>query len=190
MSSSICAQALEESRSGLSEKAFEQVPSARSTSIAKPCCEPAGQAFRSTEMSVIVMGFPCQDLSVAGKREGLCGSQSSLIFDILGLLPRMSNTPGAGGCPNCGATSSGSDMPACRFECPPRSLEGVTIADESLLLPTPTASAYGSCRGGGAGRVGKWRMSLHSRGILHPEDWERMMGFPIGHTDVSKSEMP
>lgn len=57
-------------------------------------------------------------------------------------------------------------------------------APASSLLPTPTASSYGSCRGGGMGRVGKWRHSLHSLKILHPHDWERMMGFPIGWTAV------
>lgn len=178
------------SRSDSSAKGSELAPSARSTSDAKQCSELAGQMSRSTEMSVIVMGFPCQDLSVAGKREGLTGSRSSLIFDILGLLPRTSSIRGDAGCQNCGAVSIGSGIPQCRFECPPRSLEGVTIEDACSLLPTPTASAYGSCRGGGAGRVGKWRMSLHARGILHPEDWERMMNFPIGFTDVSKSGTP
>jgi hypothetical protein len=51
-------------------------------------------------------------------------------------------------------------------------------------------SSYGSCRGGGKGRVGKWRKSLQSIGILHPQDWEKMMGFPIGWTDAKQLEMP
>jgi hypothetical protein len=41
-----------------------------------------------------------------------------------------------------------------------------------------------------AGRVGKWRPSLHSHGIQHPEDWERMMGFPTGWTAVGPWATP
>jgi hypothetical protein len=75
-------------------------------------------------------------------------------------------------------------MPACRFECAPQRLERSITEPVGGWLPTPTASAYGSCRGGGAGRVGKWRHSLQSLGIRHPLDWEQMMGFPMNWTDV------
>lgn len=164
-------------------------PSSSSTSDASQCSSGAGLVYPCTETLLISAGFPCQDLSVAGKRAGLAGSKSSLMFALIGWLSRTSRTPGKNGCPSCGAAYSWLGMPACLFNCPPIKLAPSISDDVSSLLPTPTASAYGSCRGGGAGRVGKWRMSLHSRGILHPEDWERMMGFPIGHTDVSSSAM-
>jgi DNA (cytosine-5)-methyltransferase 1 len=35
---------------------------------------------------IIVGGFPCQDLSVAGKREGLAGARSGLFWEICRLL--------------------------------------------------------------------------------------------------------
>lgn len=171
-----------------SELDFKPLLSVRSTSDVSVSSQSIGPAYPSIQTHVIAIASPCQDLSVAGKRAGLSGSQSSLLLTILGLLPRMSSIRGADGCPNCGAACGPSGMPLCQFNCRPQMLAGDTCVDESLLLPTPTASAYGSCRGGAAGRVGKWRMSLHSRGILHPENWERMMGFPIGHTDVSNLE--
>lgn len=31
-------------------------------------------------------GFPCQDLSIAGKREGLCGKRSGLFFEIIRII--------------------------------------------------------------------------------------------------------
>lgn len=184
------AQASEACRLDSSEPASAPLPSANSTSDAAACSSAAGLASQSTETCVIAMGFPCQDLSVAGKRAGLSGSQSSLLYAILGLLPRTSSIRGGSGCPSCGSACTSSGIPACLFNCQPLKLEGVTTAGEFSLWPTPTASAYGSCRGGGAGRVGKWRKSLQALGILNPGDWERMMGFPIGHTDVSSSVTP
>lgn len=161
------------------------LPSASRMSSAEACLPGAGPRFPATSTLLITAGFPCQDLSVAGKREGLSGSRSSLMFALIGLLSRTSRIRGADGCPNCGATSGPSGMPLCAFECEPQKLELDTSEPGYSLLPTPTASSYGSCRGGGAGRVGKWRKSLQSLGIQHPADWERMMGFPIGHTDAT-----
>lgn len=136
----------------------------------------------SRDALIVTAGFPCQDLSIAGKQQGLTGSRSSLGLRLIGLLWRTSTTPGASGCPSCGAAFSDLGMPACRFECEPLTLERSISEPEGGWLPTPTASSYGSCRGGGAGRVGKWRLSLQARGILHPEDWERMMGYPPNWT--------
>lgn len=38
------------------------------------------------DIDLIVGGFPCQDLSCLGKREGLHGSRSKLFFDLVGVL--------------------------------------------------------------------------------------------------------
>lgn len=154
--------------------------SARSTRFAS--------AYWSNNL-LITAGFPCQDLSIAGRQAGIQGQRSSLGLLLIGLLSRTSTIPGVDGCPSCGAASTSEGMPACRFECEPLTLERSITEPEGGWLPTPTASAYGSCRGGGAGRVGKWRPSLHSLGILHPEDWERMMGYPIGWTAVTRLAM-
>lgn len=167
-----------------------QSPSVKLTPDAEPSSVSIGRTFRSTETLLVTASFPCQDLSVAGKRAGLEGSRSSLMFVLTGLLSRTCTTLGASGCPNCGASCTSSGMPACRFECEPLKLAPATSERERSLLPTPTASSYGSCRGGGAGRVGKWRKSLQGLGIQHPEDWERMMGFPIGWTEGMRSETP
>lgn len=54
------------------------------------------------------------------------------------------------------------------------------------LLPTLTATSYGSNRGGAAGRSGPERPSLDTLagGTLDPQWCEWFMGFPIGWTDV------
>lgn len=35
---------------------------------------------------ILVGGFPCQNVSIAGKREGLCGAKSALFFDIVRIV--------------------------------------------------------------------------------------------------------
>ncbi len=35
---------------------------------------------------ILVGGFPCQNVSIAGKREGLCGAKSGLFFDIVRIV--------------------------------------------------------------------------------------------------------
>ena len=49
-----------------------------------------GDELRATgfipDRGVITAGFPCQDLSVAGKRAGLAGSRSGLWWDVVRLL--------------------------------------------------------------------------------------------------------
>lgn len=166
----------------------EPSPSAKLTINAARSSSDTGPTPPSTETFVLCAGFPCQDLSVSGKRIGLAGKRSGLAYALIGLLSKTSPIRGGDGCPNCGASCTPSGTPACRFECEPQTWERTMNAPVSSLLPTPTASSYGSCRGGGMGRVGKWRHSLHSLKILHPHDWERMMGFPIGWTDASSAE--
>jgi hypothetical protein len=168
-----------DSRSQRGESDGRRSASARSTRFV---------SASSSSGLVVSAGFPCQDLSIAGRQAGLAGPRSSLGLLLVGLLSRTSTTPGASGCPSCGAASTSEGLPACHFECEPLTLERSITEPAGGWLPTPTASSYGSCRGGGAGRVGKWRPSLHSLGILHPEDWERMMGYPIGWTAVARSE--
>ena len=147
----------------------------RSTTFAYDC---------SADGLMLTAGFPCQDISTAGRRKGLSGSKSSLAFALLGSLSKTTSIGGELGCPNCGASFGDSGMPPCRFECEPQRLERSITEPEGGWLPTPTASHYGSCRGGGAGRVGPWRKSLQARGILHPEDWERIMGYPPNWTSL------
>jgi hypothetical protein len=82
----------------------------------------------------------------------------------------------------------------------PQKLEPNTSADVgSSLLPTPTAKHYGSNKGGGKGRVGASRHSIHqmaTRGILpgHPkgslnrEYLEQVMGYPSQWTVIGDLE--
>jgi len=38
------------------------------------------------DFTVFCGGFPCQDISIAGKRAGLCGARSGLFFEIIGVI--------------------------------------------------------------------------------------------------------
>jgi DNA-cytosine methyltransferase len=59
------------------------------TTLFEDVCEVTPDAVESTGFmgsnGVIVGGFPCQDLSVAGKRAGLSGARSGLFWEILRL---------------------------------------------------------------------------------------------------------
>ena len=76
-----------------------------STTLFSDVQEVTGHELRATgfvpERGIITGGFPCQDLSVAGRREGLAGARSGLFWEIVRLLddlaPRwviLENVPG------------------------------------------------------------------------------------------------
>lgn len=44
---------------------------------------------RITPVDIITAGFPCQDISVAGKRKGLEGDRSSLVYEVLRLAEEL-----------------------------------------------------------------------------------------------------
>jgi len=75
------------------------------TTLFNDVCEVTGEqliaaGFKPSE-GIIVGGFPCQDLSVAGKRAGLDGARSGLFWEIVRLLDEtkaqnfiLENVPG------------------------------------------------------------------------------------------------
>lgn len=69
-------------------------------------------------------------------------------------------TPGASGCPCCGAPCGNAGMPLCRFACAPAILGPGINAAASSSWPTLTHQSYGSNRGGANGRTGAFRPSL------------------------------
>lgn len=102
------------------------------------------------------------------------GSTSRGSSRALGRASSSSRTSPAahdGGCPRCGATSANSATTPPPSGFLPLTSARPTSGDESSLLPTPSASSYGSNKGGAAGRTGKDRPSLDSmarRGLLLP----------------------
>lgn len=67
-----------------------------------------------------------------------------------------------------------------------RKLVPITEGTDCLFWPTPTASNYGSNRGGAAGRVGKIRRSISGLvgGPVNPAFLEWLMGYCPGWTAV------
>lgn len=73
------------------------------------------QKKRGLSADLICGGFPCQDLSVAGKRAGLAGKRSGLFFEFMRIVgdfaPKwvlIENVPGllsGCGCPLCGVVA-------------------------------------------------------------------------------------
>ena len=55
--------------------------------------EPHGDItkIKSTDVpdhDILCGGFPCQDVSIAGKREGLCGARTGLFYDLIKILQK------------------------------------------------------------------------------------------------------
>lgn len=45
--------------------------------------------FSGIKADIITFGFPCQDLSVAGKRRGLAGARSGLFFEAVRIIREL-----------------------------------------------------------------------------------------------------
>jgi len=79
----------------------------------------------------------------------------------------------------------------------PRAESAMTLPDAAKMWPTPSATPYGSNRGGGAGRVGPVRHSLQALArqgsgkgcptVLNPRFVEVLQGLPPGWTDCESS---
>lgn len=90
-------------------------------------------------VDIITFGSPCQDMSIAGKRDGLGGSRSSLFYEAIRIIKEMrcktngkyprfivwENVPGAF------SSNKGDDFKAVLEEI-------CKIKDESLSVPKPT----------------------------------------------------
>lgn len=88
-------------------------------------------------VDIITFGSPCQDMSIAGKREGLCGNRSGLFYEAVRIIREMrsatngeypkyivwENVPGA-------LSSNGGED----FRCVLESICG--IADETVSVPS------------------------------------------------------
>ena len=93
--SSTCSPESAASVSDSSEPACEPSPSARSTPTAAPCSASTGRprpAIPTCASSIgfdcdlICGGFPCQDISSAGRRAGLEGAKSGLFSELIRLV--------------------------------------------------------------------------------------------------------
>jgi hypothetical protein len=69
---------------------------------------------------------------------------------------------------------------------------GMNRSEYYKIFATPTATSYGTNRGGGAGRVGKVRPSLSTQvgGALNPTWVEWLQGYPLEWTGLEDSVIP
>jgi len=171
---------------------FLELPSSAAGSLAPISAWPANKLVSAEPAPASGTSF-----TASSRKHSLSPNRSS--------LSKTSLTAGSSGCPSCGATSDKSGTPACRYSCPPLKWAHRMNVVESLsspLLPTPTASVYGTSQNGSPhdGRTqyaGKGKMSLdtmarrgllpgHPLGPIDPSYFEWMMNFPIGWTDVER----
>lgn len=100
---------------------------------------------------------------------GLSLNASSAYSDRSGLSSRTSQAGRSGGLTKSRLDWGGRAMTSYRSRCRQAMSALRTCDDEYFLLPTPTASTYGSNQGGASGRTGQVRHSLHSmakKGLL------------------------
>ncbi len=157
-------------------------------------------------VDIISGGFPCQDISVAGKREGIKGKRSGLWSEMYRIVREVrpkyviiENSPAL--------TISGLEQVLCdlskigfnaEWQCISNYAFGYPHKREGFtLLPTPTKSDYKATfatmdalirylKSGHQIRVSD---ILAQKGFLKSQRialLEMMMGFPIGHTELAR----
>lgn len=160
-------------------------------------------------VDIISGGFPCQDISVAGKREGIKGKRSGLwsemyriIWEVRPKYVIIENSPAL--------TISGLEQVLCdlskiRYNAEwhvyqTTLLDTHTKGKDFILLPTPTKSDYKATfanvealtRYLNSGHQIRVSDILVQKGFLKSQRialLEMMMGFPIGHTELEVSAM-
>ena len=125
-------------------------------------------------VDLVCGGFPCQDVSSAGPRTGLTGSRSGLwcefarvVEEILPEWVVIENVKSGGG---HWLDSVVRDMEQLGYDvylsrCRRAMLGLLTSESDCSLLPTLTASSYGTNKGGAAGRSGPVRPSLQTMAL-------------------------
>lgn len=119
----------------------------------------------------ISAGFPCQDISAAGRGIGIAGERSGLVSEVWraidAIRPKfvfLENSPRIntrGRDVSSGKSLKAEDTRSRMGQLQPlMSVHSISGIGGGCWLPTLTACSYGSNQGGGAGRKGKVRLSL------------------------------
>lgn len=141
-------------------------------------------------VDIISGGFPCQDISVAGKREGIKGKRSGLWSEMyrISLFPVLNKSYAI--FPKSGLMRNGNVYQTTL-------LDTRTKGKDFTLLPTPTKSDYKATfatmdaltRYFKSGHQIRVSDILAQKGFLKSQRialLEMMMGFPIGHTELAR----
>lgn len=81
----------------------------------------AGNFRLCKPIDIIYGGFPCQDISIAGRRKGLAGERSGLFFEIIRLVreirPRFIFLENVSGITSNGLDEATKELAAIRYDC-------------------------------------------------------------------------
>lgn len=117
-------------------------------------------------VTIIAGGSPCQDMSIAGKREGLDGSRSNLFREQIRIIKEMRESDRAAGrtgtqirprymvwenVPGAYSSNKGEDF-RCVLE------EICQISEGNVLIPRPPKNKWGG------GKAQSWAMGIQSLG--------------------------
>jgi DNA (cytosine-5)-methyltransferase 1 len=168
--------------------------------------------LRGTDVGTVDLicgGFPCQDISIAGKGAGISGSRSGLWTEFHRLIgeirPRYVIVENVPALLQRGLGKVLGDLAEigydAEWDCIPASYVGCRQLRDRIWIV-----AYPECHGlqGGGGRIsprrGKanpeknnwqdWCSLVLGQRYPVPETAELVMGFPTGHTEIELSETP
>lgn len=147
-------------------------------------------------VDVVSGGFPCQDISVAGKGAGITGDRSGLWSEMARIIgevrPRFAFIENSPALVNRGLDRVLADLAEMGFDaewgCLDRTTSApITAASGVGLWPTP---CHGSNKWGGTfqevgGSQNKLRGTPIGKLYVNPDFWESLMGWPIGWTGIA-----
>jgi hypothetical protein len=161
-------------------------------------------------VDIISGGFPCQDISVAGKREGIKGKRSGLWSEMYRIIrevrPKYVVVENSPALVISGLEQVLCDLSQIGYNAEYGNVYQTTLLDthtkgkDFTLLPTPTKSDYKATfanvkaltRYLNSGHQIRVSDILAQKGFLKSQRitlLEMMMGFPIGHTELGVSAM-
>jgi DNA (cytosine-5)-methyltransferase 1 len=157
-------------------------------------------AANLASVDVICGGFPCQDLSVAGKGAGLDGARSGLWSEYVRIVrelrPRYVVVENVSALLGRGLGTVLGDLAACGYDaewdCIPASAVGAPQQRDRLWIVAyvPDAAGFDGAARSGLGAGGSWRPSPPVGGLLSrplASEWDASRPWAAGEPDVLRT---